>query len=156
MLSNLLHEFTIAVRESTIKRLVKVPEGYENWKISRGALSFSQQARHLIDLDYWTIDKIKNPSLKSIETQNVEGLVCTREEFNSLVSKLKESLEVKLKFLESLSDEVLQSQIYDDRYDSKVSVAWLILRGNLDHEIHHRGQIAVYLRVLEDNKKIIT
>ena len=27
---------------------------------------------------------------------------------------------------------------------------WLILRANLDHEIHHRGALAVYLRVLNE------
>jgi uncharacterized damage-inducible protein DinB len=153
MLINLLQQFSIAVRESTIKRLVKVPEGYENWKISKGALSFAQLAQHLIDLDYWTLKKIKNPSIKSIETQNVENLVCTRGEYNNLIAKLKESLEVKLKFIETLSEEKLETKIYDDRYGEEVSVAWILLRGNLDHEIHHRGQIAAYLRALEDSLK---
>ena len=26
---------------------------------------------------------------------------------------------------------------------------WIIVRGNLDHETHHRGQIAAYLRMLD-------
>jgi uncharacterized damage-inducible protein DinB len=45
----------------------------------------------------------------------------------------------------------MQSKIYDDRFNDEVSIEWIILRGNLDHEIHHRGQIAVYLRMLIDN-----
>ena len=44
----------------------------------------------------------------------------------------------------------MKSIIYDDRYNDMVSIEWVILRGNLDHEIHHRGQIAAYLRVLQD------
>ena len=150
MFKSLLIKFSTAVRQSTIKRLVIVPGGYENWKISKGALSFAQIAQHIIDLDYWTLEKIKNPTLKSIETQNVEDLVCTRKEYENLILKLKESLEVKLKFIASLTDEDLEGKIYDDRFDEEVSITWIILRGNLDHEIHHRGQIAAYLRALED------
>ena len=36
----------------------------------------------------------------------------------------------------------------DPRFGESVSVWWIIVRGNLDHEIHHRGQIAAYLRAL--------
>lgn len=151
MLKPLLTKFSTAVRESTIKRLIKVPEGYENWKISKGALTFSQVAKHIIDLDYWTIEKIKNPSIRSIEIEGVEHLNCTREVYTKLISKLKESLAEKLKFIESLNDEDLERKIFDDRFNEEVSFAWIILRGNLDHEIHHRGQIAAYLRFLEDN-----
>ncbi len=65
----LLTEFCRTVRESTIKRLEIVPDGYENWKISSGALSFAEITKHLIDCDNWLLEKIKNPSLKSIETE---------------------------------------------------------------------------------------
>ncbi len=150
MFKKILKQFSIAVRESTIKRLIKVPEGYENWKISEGSLSFAQIAKHLIDLDYWLCEKIKNPFINSIETQNVEGLTFTREQFNKLIFKLKDSLEVKLKVIDSLGQETLEAKIFDDSYSEEVSIMWLILRRNLDHEIHHRGQIAVCLRVLQD------
>ena len=33
----------------------------------------------------------------------------------------------------------------------EVSVWWIIVRGNLDHEIHHRGQLS-YLRAILDTK----
>jgi uncharacterized damage-inducible protein DinB len=150
MLNDLLTKFSITVRGSTIKRLLKVPEGYENWRTSNGALSFAQQAQHLVDLDNWTIEKIKKPAVKSVETQNVENLVVTRAEFENIILELKKSLEVKIKFIQSLNEEDLENEIYDDRYGEEVSIAWILLRGNLDHEIHHRGQIAAYLRILQD------
>jgi uncharacterized damage-inducible protein DinB len=52
--------------------------------------------------------------------------------------------------LGSLEKEKMGTKIYDDRFDKDVSIEWIILRGNLDHEIHHRGQLAVYLRTLND------
>jgi len=152
MIKKILKQFSIAVRESTIKRLIKVPEGYENWKVSESSLSFAQIAKHLIELDYWLCEKIQNPFINSIETQNVEGMTCTREQFNKFIFKLKDSLEVKLKLIESLGQETLEAKIFDDSYSEEVSIMWLILRRNLDHEIHHRGQIATYLRILEDEK----
>ena len=54
--------------------------------------------------------------------------------------------------IERIENKDWNRQIYDDRFNGDVSVWWLIVRGNLDHEIHHRGQLALYLRVLEDKK----
>ena len=44
-----LAEFSRAVRESTLKRLRLVPDGFENWRISPQAMSFADVAKHLID-----------------------------------------------------------------------------------------------------------
>ena len=149
----LLKDFTKSVRESTIKRLMKVPEGYEHWKISDGSLSFAEITKHLIDLDEWTLRKINVPALKAIETQTAIMDICDSEKFLQLVSRLKETLEMKLDYLNSIDTNILKCKIYDDRFNDEVSLYWIFLRGNLDHEIHHRGQIAVYLRVLEDTIK---
>jgi uncharacterized damage-inducible protein DinB len=150
MSNELLIEFCEAVRNSTLKRLRVVPEGYENWRISKNALSFAEIAKHLIEIDEWTINKINEPSIESIlpEEGSIEN--CSRETFNELISALEDSLEKKIKFFNSLDNEKMESKIYDDRFNDMVSIEWVILRGNLDHEIHHRGQIAVYLRILQD------
>lgn len=148
----LLIEFSRAVRESTLKRLKIVPEGYENWKISPGALSFAEIAKHIIDLDYWLFEKVKNPNLKAIETETAIIKHCSRDRYLKLIEELEELLKKKIEFIKSLDEEKLKVKIFDDRYNSEVSIAWIILRGNLDHEIHHRGQIAAYLRVLKDRK----
>ena len=147
----LLTEFCRRVRGSTIKRLELVPEGYENWKISPGSLSFAEIAKHIIDLDYWLLEKIKNPDIKSIETETAILKPRNKKEFNTLINNLKEVLEKKIEILNTLGESKLNETIYDDAYDSEVSLTWLILRRNIDHEIHHRGQIASYLRVLKDN-----
>ena len=151
----LLTEFCRCVRGSTIKRLVLVPEGYENWKVSPGALSFAETAKHIIDLDYWLFEKIKNPNINSIETETAIIKNCNRKEYNELMINLKELLEKKIELIKSLDEAKLRVKIFDDAYNSEVSLAWLILRRNIDHEIHHRGQIATYLRVLKDKNIIM-
>ena len=152
MNNKLLIDFCRVVRDSTIKRLKAVPEGYENWSISKNALSFAEIAQHLLDSDDWTINKINNPGIKSILAEEGSIEDCSRKEFNQLISTLEESLERKFKFIESLDKEKMGSKIYDDRFNDEVSIEWIILRGNIDHEIHHRGQVAVYLRMLKDRQ----
>ena len=152
---DLLTEFCGSVRGSTIKRLELVPEGYENWKISAEALSFAETAKHIIDLDHWLFEKIKDPNTKSIETETAIIKNCNRKEYIELIINLKEILNKKIELINSLDEAKLKEKIYDDAYNSEVSLIWLILRRNIDHEIHHRGQIATYLRVLKDKKIII-
>ena len=153
MSNEILTDFCKAVRNSTLKRLRVVPEGYENWRISKNALSFAEIAKHLIEIDEWTINKINDPAIESIlpEEGSIEN--CSREKFNDLISALEDSLKKKIKFFSSLDSKKMERKIYDDRYKDMVSIEWVILRGNLDHEIHHRGQIAAYLRVLQDNNQ---
>ena len=146
----LLLDFCMAVRESTLKRLKVVPESFENWRASKNSLSFAEIAKHLIESDEWTINKINEPTIKSIlpEEGSIEN--CSREKFNELISALEASLDKKIEFFGLLGEGKVHSKIYDDRFNGEVSIEWIILRGNLDHEIHHRGQIAVYLRILKD------
>lgn len=148
--SELLIAFCNVVRESTLKRLKIVPQGFENWSISKNALSFAEIARHLIDTDEWLIKKINDPTTKSIQAEKGSIKDCSRQQFNSLILGLEERLNKKIEMINSFDKEKMKSKIYDDRFNDEVSIEWIILRGNIDHEIHHRGQIAVYLRVLND------
>lgn len=50
--------------------------------------------------------------------------------------------------LAEFADAVRKSTIFDKRFGKKVTIWWIIIRGNLDHEIHHRGQLSVYLKLL--------
>lgn len=155
MEKGLLIDFCKAVRDSTIKRLEIVPEGYENWKVSPGALSFAEITKHLIDLDNWLFKKLKYPETRSIQAETAVMEYCSSIEFKNLINELRETLERKIQIINTFDEKKLKLKIFDDRFDSEVSIAWVILRGNIDHEIHHRGQIAAYQRVLKDKKGIL-
>jgi hypothetical protein len=47
MNNKLLKDFCKTVRDTTLKRLKTVPEGYENWRISKNALSFAKLVKIL-------------------------------------------------------------------------------------------------------------
>lgn len=145
-----LAQLARAIRESTLERLRRVPEGAENWRITPNALSFAELARHLVDVDHWLLAKLQDPDLPSIEPRPGEYGPVTRQGYAELLAELAHSCEMREQLLKRLTPAGWNRRLPDDRFGGEATVWWMIVRGNLDHEIHHRGQIATYLRVLED------
>jgi uncharacterized damage-inducible protein DinB len=143
-----LAQLSIAVRESTLNRLQQVPDGFENWRPTEASLSFADIAQHLTDADNWLFHKLQKPELPSLQGQAGLVSVHSRAVFDSLIDKLCEIGERRKILIESLTDDDLSRRIFDDRFGDEVEVWWIIVRGNLDHETHHRGQVAVYLRIV--------
>jgi uncharacterized damage-inducible protein DinB len=143
-----LAEFSRAVRQSTLKRLVQVPTGKENWHPLSGGMTFAEIAHHIAEADSWLFRKLEDPTLSKMTEKPGEAAAVTREEFQELVTKLRRSGEQRATLLSTLTDSALDSPIFDDRFGD-VTVWWVIVRGNLDHEAHHRGQLAVYLRLMQ-------
>jgi uncharacterized damage-inducible protein DinB len=142
-----LAEFSGAVRQSTLKRLLQVPRGMENWHPSSGGMTFADIAHHIAEADSWLFRKLEDPTLSKMAEKAGDAIV-TPEEFQQLVAKLRQSGEQRAELLSTLTDSALDSPIFDDRFGD-VTVWWVIVRGNLDHEAHHRGQLAVYLRLIQ-------
>ena len=145
-----LAEFSHAVRESTLKRLRAVPEGFENWRITQDAMSFADIAQHLIDADDWLFKKLEVKDLEPLTGRSGIARIDNRDDYLSLLESLENRGRQRSELIESLTETQLAEHIYDRRFGGEVAVWWIIVRGNLDHEIHHRGQIAVYLRVLTE------
>ena len=145
-----LAEYSRSVRESTLKRLLEVPLGKENWSPSSAGMTFADIAHHIGESDRWLFQKLDDPTLSKMAGKTGEAPNVTSEEFQRLVAKLRECGEQRAKLLSTLADSFLDSPIFDDRF-GKVTAWWVIVRGNLDHETHHRGQLAVYLRIIQDH-----
>jgi len=143
-----LAELSRAIRESTLKRLRSVPEGKENWRPADSAMSFADIARHLIDADEWLFRKMQEPALSAIAGEPGIGSVASRSEYLECLHELERCGERRAIMISGLSESDLSRRLSDDRFDSDITVWWLIVRGNLDHEAHHRGQIAAYLSML--------
>jgi len=148
-----LAEFSTAVRESTLKRLRLVPEGYENWRISPETMSFADLAQHLIDADNWLFKMLELKNLKPMVGKPGLVEVTNRSRYLSLLEGLMETGARRAEILENMTERELSEMIFDGRFGREVSVWWIIVRGNLDHEIHHRGQIAAYLRAINRKKQ---
>ncbi len=146
--SEKLAEFAKAVRDSTIKRLKQVPAGKENWRITSVAMSIAEIAHHLIEADDWLIEKIENRNLEPMQGKTGTVKIDDNVEFRELIDRLQQSGERRCSFIKELDESRLLSTIFDKRFGKKVTIWWIIVRGNLDHEIHHRGQLSAYLKPL--------
>jgi uncharacterized damage-inducible protein DinB len=143
-----LAQLSVAVRESTLKRLRLVPVGREDWRPDGGALSFADITQHLIECDEWLAAKLADPGITAIKGEPRRAFAARRSEFQAFLDRLAETGEMRRRLLAGLGDDKLAELIPDERFGGDVSVWWVIVRGNLDHETHHRGQIAVYLRMV--------
>jgi hypothetical protein len=131
-----------------LKRLRLVPEGFEDWRPVNGAMSFADLAQHLVDADKWLFRKLKMKNLKPMIGKSHVFDSIDRAGYLNLVAELERCGVQRSDLLESISGTELSEIIYDSRFGN-VTVWWVVVRGNLDHEAHHRGQIACYLRILE-------
>jgi uncharacterized damage-inducible protein DinB len=149
-----LAAFSLAVRESSLKRFRVVSEGMENWRITPESMSIADLAQHLIHADDWLFHKLADPSVQIIAGNPGEVTITRRNQYEALLSQLVETGKTRAELLTNMTDDELSKRIPDDHYGggTNSSVWWILVRANLDHEIHHRGALAVYLRVLKERE----
>lgn len=136
-----------AVRESSLKRLRLVPAGRESWSPTAEAMSFADLARHLLDADEWLFTKLAERALEPMAGRAGSAGEIARAGYLELLDRLEQTGRRRAELIAALSPEQLAEPVFDRRFGGEVAVWWIIVRGNLDHEVHHRGQIAVYLRL---------
>jgi uncharacterized damage-inducible protein DinB len=144
---SILAAWSRAVRESSLKRLRLVPASSENWRPVPEAMSFADLAHHLVEADLWLFRKLQVRTLEPIVGRANAIHITSRDEYLDLLQRLEKTGLKRSELIESLSKEELNEHIDDQRFGGEVTVWWVIVRGNLDHEAHHRGQIAAYLRI---------
>jgi uncharacterized damage-inducible protein DinB len=143
---NELSEFAPAVRQSSLKRLRQVPMGAENWRVDPEAMSFADVAQHLIDADNWLFRKLEIRDLEPMVGMAHVVDISRRADYGAILEHLEIVGQQRSALLQTLNQDALQERITDARFGGEVTVWWVIVRGNLDHEIHHCGQIVAYLR----------
>ena len=153
-----LSSLSRAIRFSSLKRLRQVPdrqvpEGQENWRPSLEAMSFADLAHHLIEADRWLFRKLRAPDLTGMVGEAGEAGQVDRTMYLELLGELERLGEERAAWLSQLTDGALDETIPDDRFGGMVSAWWVIVRGNLDHEAHHRGQVAAYLRAVSSQEQ---
>lgn len=120
--------------------------------MSPGALSFADIAHHLLHAGSWLFEKMTDPALHRMSARVSEAGVVEPEEYQRLLEQLVVAGEKRAALLGGLSSSQLAAGCPDDRFGGEVSLWWVVVRGSLDHEAHHRGQLAAYLRFLDDQR----
>lgn len=147
-----LATFSDSVRDSTLKRLRRVPIGRENDTVLEGMMSPADIAAHLIGSDEGIFRASRDKVLvgKGLGAAG-QRVVADRQEYVALIETLVRLRETRREFILAQDDHTLAELIPFDTLSGKgerdlASMIYLFL----DHEIHHRGQLVVILRHLRE------
>lgn len=133
----------------TQKMLERVPMEKATWKPHEKSMTLERLARHVAEMSEWATMTIKTDELDLSKVYTPNPVMNTTEE---LVSFFKLKNEEAIAALENVNEEEMKKpwtlrngeQIYFSQAKA------LVMRDMvMNHIIHHRGQLSVYLRLLD-------
>ena len=133
----------------TKKILVKVPVDKPSWKPHERSMSLGRLATHVAEIPHW-ISRVITIDDFDFLVQGFSSHVAESQE--ELITILDDKVNKAIADLETMDDESF-NKIWTVRrgeqifYQLKKKVA--IRSWGLNHLIHHRGQLSVYLRLLD-------
>ena len=133
------------VRESTFKRLRRVAPPDRLWNPSPGTLTFADTLAHLVDADRWLLAHLDGgrPGDVRIAPHDAD-----RIDWDAAVAELKSLGLERARRFSQFTEQDLTTIAFDDvRPDGRALLWQLVLRRNLDHEIHHRGELQLMLKL---------
>lgn len=131
------------VRERTSRVVVRIPEERLEWTYRPGKYTLGDIVRHLAAIErYMFAENARgNPSRYPGHGQELaDGLPAVREYFERLHAESRE-------IFASLTDARFAARCQTPA-GAEISV-WKWLRLMVEHEIHHRGQLYLYLAMLD-------
>ena len=136
--------FSETVRESTWKRVRQVQPGDEEWRPAQDALSFVDIVKHLVDADTWILKYLAGSS--GPRAIIAPGDARARD-WAFLTADLARLGRERAQRIARMSEQELAAEVEEPQVLGRTSYWWLIVRGSLDHEIHHRGALQLTLRL---------
>jgi uncharacterized damage-inducible protein DinB len=131
------------IRERTLRVARTIPPDQINWSPAPNKFTFADILRHIAVTErYMFAENIQNKP--SRYTTHGPELAATHEEIFALLDRLHaESMEIFAR----LSDADLQTKCTTP--GGAAITTWKWLRSMTEHEIHHRGQLYIYLGILD-------
>lgn len=134
----------------TRKMLEKVPLDKTDWKPHEKSMSLGKLATHVAEITHWVSDIIHIDDFDFMKNFNFNPRVASSTE--ELIEIFQTNLDKAITDLSNMSDDdfakswvVRRGEQVMFNTPKKVSIrAWAI-----NHMIHHRGQLSVYLRLLD-------
>src|SRR5688572_22404517 len=144
-IAELKHEASL-----TRKMLEKVPVDQKDWKPHEKSMSLGRLATHVVETLKW-ISNIRNiDDFDFTKDYNFEKQVA--ESRDELLQMFQTNLDHALADLSAMSDDDF-GKTWTVRSGEQVMyqlIKKVAVRGwGLSHQIHHRGQLSVYLRLLD-------
>ena len=136
-------EYYERVRERTRKLVLLLPPEQLEWTYREGRFTLGDQVRHIAAIERWLYaeNAAGRPSkYAGCGPELTVGFKDTLEYFDEMH---RQSVQI----FQQLSPEMLQAKIQTPA--GTPITCWKWLRALAEHEIHHRGQIYLYLNMLD-------
>ncbi|MBW3552055.1 MAG: DinB family protein [Gemmatimonadetes bacterium] len=131
------------VRERTLRVLACVPDHRMHWRPAAGAFSFGDLVRHLGAVERWMF--AENASRRPSRYPGHQAELA--EGYGGDLAYLAAMHEQAMEIFRGLTAEDLDARCVTPG-GAEITV-WKWLRSMVEHEVHHRGQIYLMLRMLE-------
>lgn len=134
--------------ESIRKMLDCIPEQSLNWKPHEKSMPLGRLTMHIAELSGWFVNILEADELDFAKTDYKPIIAKSKEE---LLKSLEENLKKGTSSLQKASDEIFYSNWKlrsGDTIYFELPKIQVIRSMVLNHIIHHRGQLSVYLRLL--------
>ena len=134
---------------ATKQYLEIVPTNFLNWKPHEKSMTLGTLVRHIAELPGWlhyTIDA------DELDFTNMNYTPPTITDNASLIKVFQDNLDLGIKSLEGASDELLRASWRlrnGDHIIFEMARMGVIRNMVYNHLVHHRGQLSVYLRLLD-------
>lgn len=141
-----------AVRAKTRNLYPKVPADKMTWAPEPKALTLGQLLRHLRQSEAGMLDVVRKGSWWYLEERVgpvLTSYVGPATEKDAEIAQLEATHAATIAFLREVPEEALEREYRFERLDRAMK-GWAVILGMAEHEAHHRGQIATYLRLLGD------
>lgn len=134
-------------KDNTLRMLKALPNEQFGWKPHEKSMSLGELVNHIVELHNW-VPLVLNKETLDFKVDYVPSTLTTKEE---LIAALEKGFEENTKVVASLSDENYFSKWTlkaGDYVIAEMPKAGAIRFIVANHLIHHRGQLSVYLRLL--------
>ncbi len=131
------------IRQRTLRLLSVIPEESMNWSYKPGKFTIADQVRHIAAIERY------------MYAETVQGKPCT---YSGCGKELADGYENVMKFFNDMHEESISifSRLSDTDLQGKCSTPgnvditiWKWLRAMTEHEVHHRGELYIYLNLLD-------
>ena len=134
---------------NTLKMLKLVPEDRLDWRPHDKSMTLGRLASHLADMMHWMTVTLTTDEL-NFATTNYRTTIATSTQ--QLVQQFEEAYQKALETLKNASDDVMREKWTmknGEHVILQLPRAAVVRSFSLSHLIHHRGQLSVYLRLLD-------
>jgi uncharacterized damage-inducible protein DinB len=132
-----------------MKMIEKVPDEKVQFKPNEASLSIAELVCHILSVMQIHIHAIAEGKGKEEHAQRIPIEPGRISSTNDLVEHCKKVHDSIKKVLQTITDDVLDLEIQYTQWNNYTTLAGIALLYIVEEFFHHRGQLSIYLRLLE-------